>query len=109
MLRRTNRSDSEPAAGRPGAVPPGGIADTRSRRPLGLSAPGRPARFRVPPDQEVIDGIDARDTWTTYKVSLRTGKIIWRLGGKDSSFATKAAPGQVLESAGEAFAVAARP
>jgi hypothetical protein len=61
-----------------------------------------------PPDQEVIDGIvqeiDARDTWTTYKVSLRTGKIIWQLGGKDSSFAIKAAPGQVLDSAGEAFA-----
>jgi hypothetical protein len=56
----------------------------------------------------VIDGIvqeiDARDTWTTYKVSLRTGKIIWQLGGKDSSFAIKAAPGQVLDSAGEAFA-----
>jgi hypothetical protein len=48
--------------------------------------------------------IDARDTWTTYKVSLRTGTIIWRLGGKDSSFAIRAAPGQVLDSAGEAFA-----
>ena len=48
--------------------------------------------------------IDARDTWTTYKVSLRTGKIIWQLGGKDSSFAIKAAPGQVLDSAGEPFA-----
>jgi hypothetical protein len=48
--------------------------------------------------------IDARDTSTAYKVSLRSGKIIWRLGGKDSSFAIKAAPGQVLDSAGEAFA-----
>ena len=37
-------------------------------------------------------------------MSLRTGKITWRLGGKDSSFAIKAAPGQVLDSAGEAFA-----
>jgi Arylsulfotransferase (ASST) len=48
--------------------------------------------------------IDARDTWTTYKVSLATGKIIWRLGGKDSSFTLAAAPGQVLDSAGEIFA-----
>ncbi len=48
--------------------------------------------------------IDARDTWTTYKVSLATGNIIWQLGGKDSSFAIQAAPGQVLDSAGEIFA-----
>jgi hypothetical protein len=48
--------------------------------------------------------IDARDTWTTYEVSLRTGKIEWRLGGKDSSFTVKAAKGQVLDSAGEIFA-----
>ncbi len=48
--------------------------------------------------------IDGRDTWTTYKVSLRTGRIIWRLGGKDSSFALRAARGQVLDSAGEIFA-----
>jgi hypothetical protein len=48
--------------------------------------------------------IDARDAWTTYKVSRRTGKIIWRLGGKDSSFKVRAAPGQVLDSAGEIFA-----
>jgi hypothetical protein len=48
--------------------------------------------------------IDARDTWTTYKVSRRTGHIIWQLGGKASSFALQAAPGQVLDSAGEIFA-----
>ena len=29
--------------------------------------------------------IDARDTWTTYKVSLATGNIIWQLGGKDAA------------------------
>src|ERR1700723_139546 len=40
--------------------------------------------------------IDARDTWTTYDVSLRTGHIRWRLGGKDSSFKVRAAPGQTL-------------
>jgi hypothetical protein len=48
--------------------------------------------------------IDARDTWTTYKVSLATGNIIWQLGGKDSSFTLKAAPGQVLDNANEIFA-----
>jgi hypothetical protein len=48
--------------------------------------------------------IDARDTWTTYDVSLRTGKILWRLGGKDSTFALRTAPGQVLDQAGEIFA-----
>jgi hypothetical protein len=48
--------------------------------------------------------IDARDMWTSYEVSLRTGKILWQLGGKDSSFALKAAPGQVLDQAGKIFA-----
>jgi hypothetical protein len=48
--------------------------------------------------------IDARDTWTTYKVDRFTGNIIWQLGGKDSSFTLQAAPGQVLDSAGEIFA-----
>src|ERR1700729_316704 len=48
--------------------------------------------------------IDARDTWTTYEVSPRTGKIEWRLGGKDSSFKVEAAKGQVLDVAGEIFA-----
>ncbi len=37
--------------------------------------------------------IDARDTWTTYKVSLTSGNIIWQLGGKDSDFTVQAAPG----------------
>ena len=48
--------------------------------------------------------IDARDTWATYDVSRRTGKILWTLGGKQSTFAVRAAPGQVLDSAGEIFA-----
>ncbi len=48
--------------------------------------------------------IDARDTWTTYDVSRRTGKINWELGGKDSSFTVQAAPGQSLDSANEIFA-----
>jgi uncharacterized membrane protein YgcG len=47
--------------------------------------------------------IDARDTWTTYKVSLATGNILWQLGGKDSSFTLQAAPGQTLDNADELF------
>jgi outer membrane protein assembly factor BamB len=48
--------------------------------------------------------IDSRNTWTTYKVNIHTGQIIWELGGKQSSFTLKAAPGQVLDHAGEIFA-----
>jgi Arylsulfotransferase (ASST) len=48
--------------------------------------------------------INSRYTWTTYKVSPRTGKIIWEFGGKQSTFKLAAAPGQVLDSAGEIFA-----
>jgi Arylsulfotransferase (ASST) len=48
--------------------------------------------------------IDARDTWTTYEVSLHTGHILWQLGGKASSFKVQAAPGQVLDDAGQIFA-----
>ena len=48
--------------------------------------------------------ISSRFTWTIYKVNLRTGAMIWQLGGKHSTFAIKAAPGQKLDSAGEIFA-----
>jgi hypothetical protein len=48
--------------------------------------------------------IDARNTWTTYKVNGSSGAILWQLGGKASSFSVAAAPGQVLDSAGEIFA-----
>jgi hypothetical protein len=30
--------------------------------------------------------ISARNTWTIYKVHRRTGRVIWRLGGKKSDF-----------------------
>jgi hypothetical protein len=39
----------------------------------------------ISPDGDLL--ISARNTWTVYKVSRRTGAIIWRLGGKRSSFA----------------------
>jgi hypothetical protein len=48
--------------------------------------------------------ISARYAWAVYKVSLHTGKIIWVLGGKHSTFRLKAASGQVLDKAGEIFA-----
>jgi hypothetical protein len=47
--------------------------------------------------------IDARNTWTAYKVSPFTGQIIWELGGKQNNFTERAASGQVLDSAGEIF------
>jgi hypothetical protein len=37
-----------------------------------------------------IDGhllISARNTWAIYKIHRRTGRVIWRLGGKNSDFA----------------------
>jgi hypothetical protein len=48
--------------------------------------------------------IDSRYTWTTYKVSRRTGQVIWELGGQQSTFRLTAAPGQALDNAGEIFA-----
>lgn len=30
--------------------------------------------------------VSARNTWTVYKVHRKTGKVIWRLGGKKSDF-----------------------
>ncbi|MGH2878097.1 MAG: arylsulfotransferase family protein [Solirubrobacteraceae bacterium] len=35
--------------------------------------------------------VDARNTWAAYFIDPRTGKVLWRLGGKKSSF--KLAPG----------------
>jgi hypothetical protein len=45
--------------------------------------------------------IDGRATWTGYKVDRHSGKILWQLGGKASSFKLQAAPGQSLDEAGE--------
>jgi hypothetical protein len=38
------------------------------------------------------------------QVNIHTGQVIWELGGKQSSFTLKAAPGQVLDRDGEIFA-----
>jgi hypothetical protein len=79
----------------------------QSEQPLPTSASTPWDWFHINAVHLARDGnllIDGRDTWTTYKVNRHTGKIIWRLGGKDSSFRLRAAPGQVLDSAGEIFA-----
>jgi hypothetical protein len=48
--------------------------------------------------------VDARNTWTAYDVSPRSGRIVWQLGGKASSFKLTAARGQSLNTAGKIFA-----
>ncbi len=48
--------------------------------------------------------INARYAWALYKVNRHTGNIMWVLGGKHSTYSIKAAPGQVLDKAGEIFA-----
>jgi hypothetical protein len=80
---------------------------SQSEQPLPASASTPWDWFHINAVHLDTDGnllIDARDTWTTYKVNRFSGKIIWQLGGKDSSFTLKAAPGQVLDSANEIFA-----
>jgi outer membrane protein assembly factor BamB len=48
--------------------------------------------------------VSSRHTWAIYKVNRHTGDLMWELGGKQSSFTLKTAPGQALDSAGEIFA-----
>jgi len=79
----------------------------QSEQPLSATAATPWDWFHINAVKLDTDGtllIDGRDTWTTYDVSPRTGKILWRLGGKDSSFTLTAAKGQVLDNAGKIFA-----
>ena len=39
----------------------------------------------VAPDGDLI--VSGRNTWAAYKLSRRTGRVLWRLGGKRSDFA----------------------
>jgi hypothetical protein len=48
--------------------------------------------------------VSSRNTWAVFKVDRHTGQVMWQLGGKRSSFALRAAPGQVLDRDGEIFA-----
>jgi len=45
--------------------------------------------FHVNSIQEQTDGnllVSARNTWAAYKVDVRSGAVLWRLGGRHSSF-----------------------
>ena len=80
---------------------------SQSEQPLPASASTPWDWFHINAVHIDSDGnllIDARDTWTTYKVNRRSGAIIWQLGGKASSFTLRAAPGQTLNNAGDIFA-----
>jgi hypothetical protein len=61
-----------------------------------VSIPGAPFGdyFHINSVEQDTDGnliISARNTWAVYKVQRRTGKVLWALGGKHSSF--KMGPG----------------
>ncbi|MFE9428572.1 arylsulfotransferase family protein [Kitasatospora sp. NPDC006697] len=58
----------------------------------------------VKPDGDGSLLVDARNTWTTYQVDRRSGRINWQLGGKAGSFTVQAADGQRLDAAGAPFA-----
>jgi hypothetical protein len=80
---------------------------SQSEQPLPASASTPWDWFHINAVHLDTDGnllIDARDTWTTYKVDRHSGAVIWQLGGKASSFTLQAAPGQSLNQAGDLFA-----
>jgi hypothetical protein len=80
---------------------------SQSEQPLPASASTPWDWFHINAVKLDTDGnllVDARDTWTTYKVDRHSGNVIWQLGGKASSFTLQAAPGQTLNNAGEIFA-----
>lgn len=63
--------------------------------PLSASYTGKPTAdtpydyFHMNSIQQLPDGnllISARNTWAVYEIDRDTGKIIWTLGGKESSF-----------------------
>ncbi len=79
---------------------------SESQQPLPATASAPWDWFHINAVKVDTDGnflVDARDTWTAYKVNRSTGAIIWKLGGKNSSFKLLAAPGQTLNNAGTLF------
>ena len=79
--------------------------DSQMPLPTSASQPWDP--FHINAVHLDVDGnllVSSRDTWAVYKVNRRTGQIMWELGGKQSSFTLRAAPGQVLDHGGEIFA-----
>jgi len=80
---------------------------SQSEQPLSASASTPWDWFHINAVHLDTDGnllIDARNTWTTYKVARHSGAVIWQLGGKASDFTFQAASGQALNDAGEIFA-----
>ncbi len=80
---------------------------SQSEQPLPASASTPWDWFHINAVHLDTDGnllIDARNTWTTYKVDRHSGDLIWQLGGKASSFKLQPAPGQVLDASNELFA-----
>jgi Arylsulfotransferase (ASST) len=84
---------------------------SQSEQPLPTTSTGAPNPsspwdwFHINAVKLDTDGnllIDARNTWTSYKVDRHSGQILWQLGGKASrnNFNIGAAPGQVLNKAG---------
>ncbi|QHA02442.1 hypothetical protein GQF42_03270 [Streptomyces broussonetiae] len=78
----------------------------QSEQPL-PSSPDKPWDWfhinAVKPDTDGDLLIDARNTWTTYKVDRHDGTVLWQLGGKAGTFKEQAAPGQYLNTAGTIF------
>ena len=63
------------------------LADSYSNAPAASTAPFDYFHVNslfVQPDGNVL--VSARNTWGIYEVSKRTGTILWRLGGKHSTF-----------------------
>jgi hypothetical protein len=63
--------------------------------PVSASKTGRPQPdqpydyFHINSIQQLPDGnilISARNTWAVYEISRATGRVLWTLGGKNSSF-----------------------
>ena len=62
--------------------------------PLSASETGKPTAaeydyFHINSIQQLDNGnllVSARNTWAVYEISRNTGKVVWTLGGKQSSF-----------------------
>ena len=88
--------------------------DSATHVPYGDSYMPRPSSPGTPWDWFHINAVhldtdgnllvSSRNTWTIFKVDRLTGKILWQLGGKHSSFALRAAPGEELDRDGKIFA-----
>ncbi len=64
------------------------VADSYSKAPTGRESPYD--YFHVNSVEKLAGGdflISARNTWTVYELDPHSGAIIWRLGGKRSTFA----------------------